>query len=123
MSNMRDSASFFENLYLNTSFLEYNIYLRNQLLRDSDWASMSNSIELRMPFVNKELISNTFQVKPKISRNIILKKINEKIYNNVSKKKIGFYTPTYNLTQYHNPLKERSFTVIKKFIEINNLKN
>jgi hypothetical protein len=84
---------------------------------------MSNSIELRMPFVNKELISNTFQVKPKISRNFILKKINEKIYNNVSKKKIGFYTPTYNLTQYHNPLKERSFTVIKKFIEINNLKN
>lgn len=113
----------FENLYLNTSFLEYNIYLKNQLLRDSDWAGMSNSIELRIPFVNKELILNTFQVKPKISRNSILKKLNKKIYNNVSKKKIGFYTPTYNLTQYHNPLKERSFTVIKKFIEINNLKN
>ena len=84
---------------------------------------MSNSIELRVPFVNKELISNTFQVKPKISRKAILKKLNNDIYSNVSKKKIGFYTPTYNQTEYHNPLKERSFTVIKKFIEINNLKN
>jgi asparagine synthase (glutamine-hydrolysing) len=113
----------FNDLYLNTSFLEYNIYLKNQLLRDSDWASMANSIELRLPFVNKELISNAFQVKQKITRKDILKKIDKNIYRHVSKKKIGFYAPTYKKTEYHNPLKERSFTIIKKFIEINDLKN
>lgn len=112
----------FDNLYLNTSYLEYTVYLRNQLLRDSDWASMANSIELRIPFVNKELISNAFQINPKITRRSILKKINKNIYNQINKNKIGFYTPTYNLTNYHNSLKDRSFSVLKNYIEINNLK-
>tara|TARA_B100000989_G_C19526538_1_gene467200 strand:- start:2009 stop:3700 length:1692 start_codon:yes stop_codon:yes gene_type:complete len=112
----------FSDLYLNTSYLEYKVYLINQLLRDSDWASMSNSVELRVPFVNKELISNTFQTNPKITRRNILKKIDKTIFNQISKKKIGFYTPTYNKTSYHNPLKNRSFSVLRNYIEINNLK-
>lgn len=113
----------FKDIYLNTSYLEYEIYLKNQLLRDSDWASMSNSIELRVPFVNKELICNSFQIKQKISRREILKNINKNIYNKVNKKKVGFYTPTYNKNEYHNPLKERAFKILKNYIEINNLKN
>jgi hypothetical protein len=32
--------------------LETALYLRNQLLRDSDWASMASSLELRVPFVD-----------------------------------------------------------------------
>ena len=83
---------------------------------------MANSIELRVPFVNKDLILNTFQVNPKITRKNILKKINKNIFSQISKKKIGFYTPTYNVTNYHNPLKDRSFSVLKNYIEINNLK-
>jgi asparagine synthase (glutamine-hydrolysing) len=35
--------------------LETSIYLRNQLLRDSDWASMASSLELRVPFVDEVL--------------------------------------------------------------------
>ena len=35
--------------------LETGIYLRNQLLRDSDWASMAHSVELRVPFVDARL--------------------------------------------------------------------
>jgi len=31
---------------------ETGLYLRNQLLRDADWASMAHSIELRVPFVD-----------------------------------------------------------------------
>ena len=112
----------FNNLYLNTSYLDYKIYLKNQLLRDSDWASMSNSVELRVPFVNKTLISDTFQINPIISRKNILKKINKNISTQISEKKIGFYTPTYNKTDYHNPLKNRSFSVLKNYIETNNLK-
>ena len=35
--------------------LETRLYLRNQLLRDSDWASMAHSVELRVPFVDAQL--------------------------------------------------------------------
>lgn len=35
--------------------LESTMYLRNQLLRDSDWASMAHSLELRTPLVDLEL--------------------------------------------------------------------
>jgi asparagine synthase (glutamine-hydrolysing) len=35
--------------------LESTRYMRNQLLRDSDWASMAHSIELRVPLVDVEL--------------------------------------------------------------------
>lgn len=37
------------------SYLESTRYMRNQLLRDSDWASMDNSLELRVPFVDVAL--------------------------------------------------------------------
>ncbi|UXI66387.1 asparagine synthase (glutamine-hydrolyzing) [Tahibacter amnicola] len=36
--------------------LESMAYLRNQLLRDSDWASMSHGVELRTPFVDAVLL-------------------------------------------------------------------
>ncbi len=32
--------------------LESSLYMRNQLLRDADWASMAHSLELRVPFVD-----------------------------------------------------------------------
>jgi asparagine synthase (glutamine-hydrolysing) len=32
--------------------LEGSFYMRNQLLRDTDWASMAHSIEVRVPFVD-----------------------------------------------------------------------
>ena len=34
--------------------LESGLYMRNQLLRDSDWASMAHSVELRTPLVDFE---------------------------------------------------------------------
>lgn len=36
--------------------LEASLYLRNQLLRDTDWASMAHSLEVRCPFVDAELL-------------------------------------------------------------------
>ncbi len=38
--------------------LEIENYLRNQLLRDTDWASMYNSLEVRTPFVDAHLLEN-----------------------------------------------------------------
>ncbi len=36
--------------------LESTVYMRNQLLRDSDWASMAHSLELRTPLVDSVLL-------------------------------------------------------------------
>jgi asparagine synthase (glutamine-hydrolysing) len=36
--------------------LESTCYLRNQLLRDSDWASMAHSLELRTPLIDWQLL-------------------------------------------------------------------
>lgn len=36
--------------------LESSLYMRNQLLRDSDWASMSHSVEVRTPLVDAALL-------------------------------------------------------------------
>ena len=41
--------------YLKAMALETAWYMRNQLLRDADWASMAHSLELRVPLVDIEL--------------------------------------------------------------------
>lgn len=40
------------------SALEIQWYMRNQLLRDSDWASMAHSLEVRVPFVDVRFFEN-----------------------------------------------------------------
>lgn len=41
--------------------LEFDCYLRNQLLRDSDWTSMHSSLELRTPFVDSFFVNGIAQ--------------------------------------------------------------
>lgn len=36
--------------------LESSLYMRNQLLRDTDWASMAHSLEVRVPYVDAQLL-------------------------------------------------------------------
>ena len=43
------------NHHLKVIALETNHYLRNQLLRDTDWASMAHSLEVRSPLIDIEL--------------------------------------------------------------------
>ncbi|MCB2261949.1 MAG: asparagine synthase (glutamine-hydrolyzing) [Candidatus Thiosymbion ectosymbiont of Robbea hypermnestra] len=45
--------------------IESMTYLRNQLLRDSDWASMDHSVELRTPLVDAHLLE---QVQPLLGK-------------------------------------------------------
>jgi len=40
------------------SLLELTGYMRGQLLRDSDWAGMAHSVEIRVPFVDSQLFSS-----------------------------------------------------------------
>lgn len=45
--------------HLKVSALEMCWYMRNQLLRDCDWASMAHSLEVRVPLVDLELLRKT----------------------------------------------------------------
>jgi asparagine synthase (glutamine-hydrolysing) len=44
--------------------IESMCYLRNQLLRDADWASMSHSVELRTPLVDEKLLRSIAPLMP-----------------------------------------------------------
>lgn len=44
-----------ESDYGRVAVLESCLYLRNQLLRDADWASMAHSVEVRVPFTDCHL--------------------------------------------------------------------
>jgi asparagine synthase (glutamine-hydrolysing) len=44
------------NPYARVAALESSLYLRNQLLRDMDWASMAHSLEVRVPLVDAHLL-------------------------------------------------------------------
>ncbi len=43
------------NAFQTVSALESSLYMRNQLLRDIDWASMAHSLEVRVPLVDRVL--------------------------------------------------------------------
>lgn len=74
--------------------LETNIYLRDQVLKDIDYASMRNSIEVRVPYLSKQIlkISSNLNISEKLSKNFLLNRLNfKKSYIN-SYKKLGFMT-------------------------------
>ena len=56
------------------SWMEFNLYMQDQLLRDADVMSMAHGLEIRVPFLDNEVINTAFS-------------INEKVKFNASKKK------------------------------------
>jgi len=58
------SQSLFSTLdsFNKATFIESNLYMQNQLLKDSDYMSMWHSIEIRVPFLDKELIELAYQI-------------------------------------------------------------
>jgi len=80
------------------SFLESNLYLCNQLLRDSDWASMSHSVELRTPLVDYKLLRNILPLQSNLKLGEGKKFLSKSPKINVpkqivNKKKTGFSLP------------------------------
>ena len=98
--------------------LEMNVYLRDQVLKDLDWASMKYSLEIRVPFLTKSLlkISSSKYIVNSLKKDDLflyggLKKT--KYYQNYIKK--GFSTPS-NINK-----KQKEFLKInlQKFIKEN----
>ena len=79
--------------------LEATLYMRNQLLRDTDWASMAHSLEVRTPLVDFELLGRIAALRPQIefgkfSKQILAKAPLQTLPDALtSRPKTGFTTP------------------------------
>jgi len=84
--------------------LDFTFYLRNQLLRDSDWASMAHSVELRTPLVDAWLLRDIMRLRTlglRASKADFARAANPKIYELLqSRPKTGFSIP---VTQWMPP--------------------
>lgn len=48
------------------SWMELNMYMQNQLLRDADVMSMAHGVEIRVPFLDKEVIQTALSIDARI---------------------------------------------------------
>ncbi len=46
--------------------MEMHLYMKNQLLRDADYMSMWHGVEIRVPFLDKELVQTVSSISPEI---------------------------------------------------------
>lgn len=46
------------------SWMEFNLYMQNQLLRDADVMSMQHGVEIRVPFLDEDLVSTAMAMAP-----------------------------------------------------------
>lgn len=83
------------------SILEFNLYMQNQLLKDSDYMSMQHGLELRVPFLDQEFLDAMFSIDPALlydhkglPKQLLIDAFKdvlpEKIWN---RKKMGFSFP------------------------------
>ena len=92
--------------------LESALYMRNQLLRDSDWASMAHSLELRVPWVDAALHATIAALgyepgrsggKPAVAR-VIAPELPPAL---VARRKTGFAIPTAQALVHSDPRRIR----------------
>jgi len=56
LERLEETTAGIRSARLKVSALEMSWYMRNQLLRDSDWAGMAHSVEIRVPMVDIEVL-------------------------------------------------------------------
>lgn len=77
--------------------LEAGLYMRNQLLRDTDWASMAHSMEIRVPFVDFEVLRRVAPLtlrRPLRGKRMLAESLTSPLPDNLLRRaKTGFFTP------------------------------
>ena len=83
--------------------LEASLYMRNQLLRDTDWASMAHSLEVRVPLVDHVLLNRLGPMRGSFGRSgkeVLGLAPSRPLPGNVIRRpKTGFTTPIPTWTQ------------------------
>lgn len=102
-----------KNLTINEKiiYFEIKIYLRNQLLKDADWASMANSVELRTPYVDYNFVRflGTANLLGNINKNSFFKSIFLLPKYLANKKKTGFDIPYSLIVDLYNKENKTSY--------------
>lgn len=82
------------------SQFETTLYMRNQLLRDSDIFGMANSLEIRVPFLDKELVEYVLKLDPsvkmdsKLNKKLLVDSVKDLIPSSIyDRPKMGFALP------------------------------
>ncbi len=86
------------NDFFKVASLESSVYMRNQLLRDADWAGMAHSLEIRVPFVDAALLKKIAPLMissaQKLSKRLLTESLSNPLPDNISaRKKSGFQVP------------------------------
>jgi asparagine synthase (glutamine-hydrolysing) len=84
--------------WLAVQLMESSQYMRNQLLRDSDWASMACSVELRVPLVDawllRRLAAAGFQPARRLGKAALVRQLAPELPEALwHRPKTGFYIP------------------------------
>ncbi|MEK6285210.1 MAG: asparagine synthase (glutamine-hydrolyzing) [Acidobacteriota bacterium] len=95
--------------YSRVAALEASLYMRNQLLRDTDWASMAHSVEVRVPLVDAALLkalAPALSCHPWLANKMLLSQIAEPpLPLGVSqRRKTGFNVPLNQWIERNNKL-------------------
>jgi len=100
LDRLEETIGNIESPRMKVSALEISWYMRNQLLRDSDWAGMANSIEIRTPMVDLDVLRSIGPVVHALPKNgkQFLKNIpRNMIPESVAKRrKTGFAVPIHD---------------------------
>jgi asparagine synthase (glutamine-hydrolysing) len=86
--------------WLAVQLMESSQYLRNQLLRDADWASMASSVELRVPLVDaclhRRLAAAGFQPARRLGKAALVRRLAPELPEALwHRPKHGFYVPVH----------------------------
>jgi len=107
--------------HLQICFLESTRYMRNQLLRDADWAGMAHSVEIRTPLVDQFLlmqVCSLIRSKNPPTKRAMAKTLNKPLPDAIlNRRKTGFAVPVREwLTQSLPEKPERGLRSWAKFI-------
>lgn len=99
------------NSFQQVAYIESVRYMRNQLLRDSDWISMSHSLEIRVPMVDSNLTEAIVGLaacgrlgKKKV---LLAQTLTQPFPDSVLRRpKTGFTVPTWRWLRHHPELRE-----------------
>jgi asparagine synthase (glutamine-hydrolysing) len=98
------------------SWLESNIYMQNQLLRDTDVMSMSHGLEVRVPFLDEDFQAAAHSIEPSLLFNKDQpKKILIDSFKNIlpeavwKRKKMGFSFPLQQWMRNHSQIADENF--------------
>ena len=107
------------------SLLEMQWYMKNQLLRDADWAGMAHSIEIRVPFVDYYFVKSLNSISDvRINKKSLAQIANKYMPKEIlTRKKSGFTVPLIkwcnmsNICEYDEGYEGWAKYVYRKFID------